>query len=59
MERATIPVEKIQGPVLLVSGSDDQVWPSSALADIAMRRLEAHDFAFPFKHLRYEGAGGR
>jgi len=57
VERATIPVENIQGPVLLVSGSDDQLWPSSALADIAMRRLEAHDFAFPFRHLRYEGAG--
>ncbi len=57
VERATIPVEKIRGPVLLVSGTDDQMWPSSALADIAVRRLEAHDFAFPFQHLRYEGAG--
>lgn len=57
VERATIPVEKIRGPVLLVSGTDDQMWPSSALADIAVRRLEANDFAFPFRHLRYEGAG--
>lgn len=57
VERATIPVEKIRGPVLLVSGTDDQMWPSSVLADIAMRRLEAHDFTSPFLHLRYEGAG--
>jgi dienelactone hydrolase len=57
VERATIPVENIRGPILLVSGTDDQMWPSSALADVAMRRLEKHNFAFPFQHLRYEGAG--
>lgn len=57
VKRASIPVEKIQGPVLLVSGTDDKMWPSSALADIAVRRLEAHGFAFPFHHLRYDGAG--
>jgi fermentation-respiration switch protein FrsA (DUF1100 family) len=28
VERATIPVEKIRGPVQLVSGGDDQMWPS-------------------------------
>jgi dienelactone hydrolase len=57
VERATIPVEKIRGPVLLASGTDDQMWPSSALADIAIRRLEAHHHPFPFRHLKYEGAG--
>ncbi len=57
VQRATIPVEKIRGPVLLVSGSDDRMWPSSALADIALRRLESHRHPFPFRHLRYEGAG--
>jgi len=57
VERATIPVEKTRGPILLVSGTDDQMWPSSALADIAMRRLETHHHAYPFRHLKYEGAG--
>ena len=57
VERATIPVEKTRGPILLVSGSDDQMWPSSALADIALRRLEAHQHPYPFRHLKYEGAG--
>ena len=37
VERATIPVEKTRGPILLVSGTDDHMWPSTALADIAMR----------------------
>ena len=57
VERATIPAEKTRGPILLVSGTDDQMWPSSALADIAMRRLETYRHPYPFRHLKYEGAG--
>jgi pimeloyl-ACP methyl ester carboxylesterase len=57
VEQATIPVEKIRGPILLISGTDDQMWPSSALADIAMRRLETKHYAYPVQHLKYEGAG--
>jgi len=57
VERATIPVEKIRGPVQLVSGCDDQMWPSPDLADIALRRLEAHRHPFPFRHLSYPEAG--
>jgi dienelactone hydrolase len=36
---------------------DDQMWPSSELADIAVRRLEAHRHPYPFRHLTYPGAG--
>ena len=57
VERATIPVEKIRGPVQMVSGVDDQMWPSSDLADIALRRLERHRHPFPFRHLKYPEAG--
>src|SRR5262245_29583130 len=57
VERATIPVEKIRGPVQLVSGGDDQMWPSSDLTDIALRRLETHRHPFPFRHLKYPDAG--
>ena len=57
VERATIPVERIRGPVQLVSGVDDQMWPSSDLADIALRRLETHRHPFPFRHLKYPEAG--
>ncbi|MDR3377222.1 MAG: acyl-CoA thioesterase/BAAT N-terminal domain-containing protein, partial [Verrucomicrobiae bacterium] len=28
VEKASIPVEKINGPILLISGDDDQLWPS-------------------------------
>lgn len=57
VERATIPVENIHGPVQLVSGMDDQMWPASDLADIAFRRLEAHHHPYTFRHLKYPGAG--
>jgi len=57
VERATIPVENMRGPILLVSGTDDRMWPSSELADIALRRLEAHRHPFPFRHIKYPGAG--
>jgi dienelactone hydrolase len=57
MERATIPVERIKGPVLLVSGRDDQLWPSFELAEIARRRLEEHNHPWPFEHVSYPDAG--
>lgn len=54
---AGIPVEKIEGPVMLISGTDDRLWPSTRLSEMAIERLEAHDRPFPREHLRYEGAG--
>lgn len=36
---ATIDVERASGPVLLVGGADDGLWPSCALAQIALDRL--------------------
>ena len=54
---ASIAVEKINGPVLVISGTDDQMWPSTRLCEMVIERLEAHDHPFPYEHLRYEGAG--
>ena len=55
VEAAGIPVERISGPVLLISGEDDRLWPSPVLAEIAAVRLRAH--RRPVTHLRYPGAG--
>ena len=54
---AGIRVERINGPVLLVSGTDDAVWPSTALSEFAVRRLRAHGHPYAVSHLVYEGAG--
>jgi len=57
VRQATIPVERINGAVLLISGEDDQMWPSTRMADISMARLREHNFAHPYDHLSYPGAG--
>jgi len=53
----SIPIERIQGPVLLLSGTHDGVWPSATMADLAMERLTRHAFPYAFEHARYEDAG--
>jgi dienelactone hydrolase len=55
--RAAIAVERIDGPVLLLSGSDDGFWPSSDMADSIVARLQAAHHSHAAAHLRYEGAG--
>jgi dienelactone hydrolase len=54
---AEIPVERVDGPILLVSGGSDAMWPSTEMADIAVRRAAEHDFAHSIVHLRYPDAG--
>jgi pimeloyl-ACP methyl ester carboxylesterase len=50
-----IPVQRITGPVLLVSGGQDQVWPSEQYADQIMRALPRN--GQPHIHLNYPTAG--
>lgn len=38
---AAIPLEQFPGPVLLVAGGNDTVWPSSAFARVIRRRRDA------------------
>ncbi len=56
-EEATIPVEKIQAPVLLISGKSDRLWPSTAWSEIAMNRLAENNHPYPYEHLAYNNAG--
>lgn len=52
-----IRVEETRGAILLMSGEDDQLWPSSRFAEIAEERLKAAKFPYPFEHRRYPNAG--
>lgn len=54
---ATIRVENTNGAVLLISGSNDQMWPSPLFSRQIMERLEKARFTHPYKHLNYAGAG--
>ena len=39
ISRTEIPVEKTNGPVLLISAGDDALWPSERLSRVAYERL--------------------
>ena len=41
-DRGRIEVEKIQCPLYLFSGSDDQIWPSAAFSELVAQRRTAH-----------------
>jgi acetyl esterase/lipase len=57
LEAATIPVENTQGPILLISGGDDKMWPASIFAERVMQRLREQHHPFVDRHLCYKGAG--
>ena len=52
-----IPVEKIDCPLLLVSGEDDQMWPSSIFCEQIVTRLHEKCSSISSIHLSYPGAG--
>ena len=52
-----IPVEQTNGPILLISGDDDRMWPSARMGDQILERLEAHRHPFRSRHCRYPRAG--
>lgn len=55
--RALMPLARIQGPVMLVCGGRDVVWPSCPLSREAARRLRAAGFPHPVRLLAYPKAG--
>ena len=56
-EAAAIPAETITAPILLLSGSDDQVWPSATMADVILARRAAAGIGAHDHHQTYSGAG--
>lgn len=57
VERAMIPLEQTRGPILLISGGDDQVWPAAQMAETIVARLRSHGFAHAVEHVHYPKAG--
>lgn len=54
---AVLPVEKIRGGVLLISGGQDSMWPAMRFADRIGARLQAEGFQGDYRHLHYPEAG--
>jgi dienelactone hydrolase len=57
LEAATIPVERIRGPILLLSGQSDNLWPSTLLSDMIVNRLHKKNFKYAVEHIAYPEAG--
>jgi dienelactone hydrolase len=54
---AIIPVERINGPVMLVCGEADTLWPSCPMSRQVRDRLSASGFGHAVTLLSYPGAG--
>jgi dienelactone hydrolase len=54
---AAIRVENIKGPLLLISGGDDQMWPSALYCTHIKDRLAQYHSTISCEHLCYLQAG--
>jgi dienelactone hydrolase len=54
---AEIPIEQANGPILLVSGEADAMWPSTTMANMIQHRAAERDFQHDVVHLHYPNAG--
>ena len=55
--RSSIAVERIKGPVMLIGGRDDALWPSARFAELAEARLLEAKHPYPVVNLCYDAAG--
>jgi dienelactone hydrolase len=56
VKETTIPVERIKAPIMLISGKDDQLWPSYLMANAIIDRRHRLT-KFRDLHLAYANAG--
>ncbi|MGF1924834.1 MAG: acyl-CoA thioester hydrolase/BAAT C-terminal domain-containing protein, partial [Bacteroidia bacterium] len=54
-QKASIKVENINGPILLLSATKDEIIPAVAMAKNMMLRLKNNKFKYPYEHVVYEG----
>jgi dienelactone hydrolase len=54
---AGIPIEKINGSILLISGDQDSQLDSVKFGELAVDRLKENNFSFPYRHMINPGAG--
>jgi dienelactone hydrolase len=55
---STIPVENIRGPILFISASRDEIWPSKKMSDAMIKRLDEKKFPYAHRHLTYDTGHG-
>lgn len=55
VEKATISVEKINGPILLLSAEKDEQWPSTEMSNAVMDRLKRNQYKHTYEHVAING----
>ncbi len=55
VSKATIQVEHINGPVLLLSATQDEMWPSTYMSEQLMKRFKQKNFKFRNQHIPIAG----
>jgi hypothetical protein len=55
VNQAEIPVENINGAILLLSGVNDDQWPATAMSDQIIRRLDNARFTYSYEHIKLDG----
>ena len=55
VENSEIPVENINGPVLILSGKDDDQWPAPQMSEQIVNRLKENNFGHYYSHIQLEG----
>ena len=54
VNKAAIPVENIQGGILLISGEEDRLWPATPMSEEIISRLKSKGFQYPSEHLVFK-----
>ncbi len=54
VKRARIKVEKIHGPIYLLSARHDQMWPSMEMCEAIIKRLKEKRFKYAYKHTIFD-----
>lgn len=55
MEQAAIKVENIKGPILFLSATKDEMWPSMEMSEQMIQRLQQKQFAYDAQHFAIPG----
>lgn len=55
VKQAEIEVEKIAGPILLLSATDDEAWPATQMSNSIMARLRERNFPHTHRHVVLKG----
>ena len=56
-DKIAIPVDHIHGPLLLLAGADDQIWPSMMMAERIMGRLRLYGHAYKDQSVTFADVG--